>query len=46
MLNRFLNNFWTQLILGMLALLVISIIMFDAVAIGVLGRSLLFDYPK
>jgi len=46
MLNRFLNSWCFQVVLGLLALVLISLIMFDAVAIGVLGRSLFFDYPK
>ena len=45
-MKRMLDSWWFQLILGVLALIVISAIMFDAVAIGVLGRSVFFDYPK
>ena len=45
-MKQMLDSWWLQLILGVLALIVISVIMFDAVAVGVLGRSVFFDYPK
>ena len=46
MLNRFLNSWYFHLFLGLAVLAFLAIIMFDAVAISVLGRSVFFDYPK
>ena len=46
MLRRFFDSWWFQVLLGLAALFIISLIMFDAVAIGVLGRSLFFSYPN
>ncbi len=46
MLHKFLNNFWVQAVIGVAVMVLISLIMFDAVAIGVGGRSLFFSYPK
>ena len=45
-MKRIVDSFWFQLLLGMIVLCIITLIMFDAVAIGVMGRSLFFDYPK
>ena len=45
-LNRFFNNWWVNFILGFLALVIIALLMFDAVMIGVLGQSMIFDLPK
>jgi len=46
MLNRFLNSWYFHLFLGVAVLIFLAIIMFDAVCIGVLGRSVFFSYPK
>jgi len=46
MLNRFFNNFWVQLILSVAVLMLIVAIMFDAIAIGIIGHSVWLDYPK
>lgn len=46
MLNRFFNNFWVQLFLSVAVLTLIVAIMFDAIAIGIIGHSVWFNYPK
>lgn len=45
-LNRFFNNFWVQLLLSVAAITLIVAVMFDAIAIGLIGHSVWFDYPK
>ena len=45
-LNRFFNNFWVQLILSVAVLMLIVAIMFDAIAIVIIGHSVWFGYPK
>ena len=45
-MKRILDSFWFNLILGFAVLLILILVMFDAVAIGVLGRPILFDLPK
>ena len=45
-LNRFFNSFWVQLLLSVAVLTLIVAIMFDAIAIGMVGRSWWFNYPK
>jgi hypothetical protein len=45
-LNRFFSNFWVQLILSVAVLALIVAVMFDAIAIGIIGHSVWFEYPK
>ena len=45
-LNRFFNNFWVQLILSVAVLTLIVAVMFDAIAIGIIGHSVWFNYPN
>ena len=45
-LNRFFSNFWVQLLLSVAVLTLIVAVMFDAIAIGIIGHSVWFEYPK
>ena len=45
-LSRFFSNFWVQLILSVAVLTLVVAVMFDAIAIGIIGHSVWFDYPK
>ena len=45
-LTRFFNSFWFQLILSVAVLTLVVAIMFDAIAIGLIGHSIWFDFPK
>ena len=45
-LSRFFSNFWVQLILSVAVLTLIVAVMFDAIAIGIIGHSVWFNYPN
>ena len=45
-LNRFFNSFWVQLLLSVAVMMLAVAIMFDAIAIGLIGHSVWFDCIK